>query len=79
MNSVIFVLTIIKRAILGKGSAKCTAYLFRQVFLHDRLHWEKRVQQKPLEGAVVVFVVIPLGWALAEGSGRAGQLASLLG
>lgn len=48
MNSVIFVLTIIKRAILGKHSAKCTAYLSRWVFLHERLHWEKKECNKRL-------------------------------
>lgn len=44
MNSVILVLTIIERAILKKHSAK----LFRQLFLHKRLHWEKKECSKHL-------------------------------
>lgn len=75
VNSVIFVLTKMKRALLGKHSAKCTVYLFRQVFLHERLHWEKKkkVQQKPLEGALQVFVVIPLEGALAGAVAEQGS------
>lgn len=50
MNSVIFVLTIIKRAVLGKHSEKCSAYLFRQVFLCERLHWGKKSAAKAFGG-----------------------------
>lgn len=78
MNSVIFVLTIINRAILRKHSAKFAAYLFRQVFLHERLHWGKKSAASTFGVALEAFVVILLEWALAGGSFRAGQWASLL-
>lgn len=76
-NSIFLLLTIVNSVISGKHSAKCTSYLFRWVFLHEKLHQKKTAQQKSLEEALGLCGEPIEGQTLARGRGRAGKWASL--
>lgn len=67
LNSVFLTLTIVKRAVLGKHSAKHTAYLFRRVFLHEKLH-QKKQRSRSLWRRHLVFVVSPSEDGLLQGA-----------